>query len=72
MFDQVTLFQNQCGLLQARFPQFTCTSLGMGRTWEKFSSLPAKKPQLLRILIGSECVVYCLVYYMLTTLERSI
>ena len=28
--------------------------LGMGRTWEKFSSLPAKKPQKFETATGKE------------------
>ena len=28
--------------------------LGMGRTWEKFSSLPTKKPQKLETATGKE------------------
>ena len=29
-------------------------NIGMGRTWEKFSSLPAKKPQLFETATGKE------------------
>ena len=29
-------------------------SIGMGRTWEKFSSLPAKKPQKFETATGKE------------------
>ena len=36
-------------------PASTATGvLGMGRTWEKFSSLPAKKPQKFETATGKE------------------
>ena len=33
---------------------YTTCKLGMGRTWEKFSSLPAKKPQKFETATGKE------------------
>ena len=33
---------------------FIVIKLGMGRTWEKFSSLPAKKPQKCQTATGKE------------------
>ena len=34
--------------------EFNLYVLGMGRTWEKFSSLPAKKPQKFETATGKE------------------
>jgi len=38
----------------AKYILFSPKVLGMGRTWEKFLSLPAKKPQKFETATGKE------------------
>ena len=49
----ICLWENVPGTYEKENNMMVC-GLGMGRTWEKFSSLPAKKPQKLETATGKE------------------